>query len=88
MVVPPATTQPRPACVGLVGLHFGYEGERSDAAAAREERAKKVCARCPIRDACLAGALARREPYGVWGGLTTAERNSKLSRRRRAAEQG
>lgn len=32
------------------------------------ERAKAVCASCPVRDACLAGALARREPWGVWGG--------------------
>ena len=32
------------------------------------ERAKAQCADCPVREACLAGALARREPWGVWGG--------------------
>jgi WhiB family redox-sensing transcriptional regulator len=32
------------------------------------ERAKALCADCPVRIACLAGALARREPWGVWGG--------------------
>jgi WhiB family redox-sensing transcriptional regulator len=32
------------------------------------ERAKSLCAQCPVRDLCLAGALERREPYGVWGG--------------------
>jgi WhiB family transcriptional regulator, redox-sensing transcriptional regulator len=32
------------------------------------ELAKTVCVTCPARLACLAGALARREPYGVWGG--------------------
>jgi WhiB family redox-sensing transcriptional regulator len=32
------------------------------------EIAKTVCAACPVRAACLAGALERREPYGVWGG--------------------
>jgi WhiB family redox-sensing transcriptional regulator len=32
------------------------------------EAAKRVCAPCPIRDLCLATALARREPWGVWGG--------------------
>jgi WhiB family redox-sensing transcriptional regulator len=31
-------------------------------------RAKSICADCPVREACLAGALARREPWGVWGG--------------------
>ena len=32
------------------------------------ELAKAFCADCPVRNACLAGALARREPWGVWGG--------------------
>jgi WhiB family redox-sensing transcriptional regulator len=35
--------------------------------------AKKVCRRCPVRDACLAEAL-RLIPYGVAGGLTELER--------------
>lgn len=30
--------------------------------------AKALCAHCPIKRACLAGALDRREPWGVWGG--------------------
>jgi WhiB family transcriptional regulator, redox-sensing transcriptional regulator len=32
------------------------------------EQAKALCAQCPIRSACLAGALDRGEPWGVWGG--------------------
>jgi WhiB family redox-sensing transcriptional regulator len=32
------------------------------------ERAKQYCLDCPARLACLAGALERREPWGVWGG--------------------
>jgi WhiB family redox-sensing transcriptional regulator len=32
------------------------------------EFAKSVCAPCPVRAACLAGALERQEPWGVWGG--------------------
>jgi len=31
-------------------------------------RAKAICARCEISRACLAGALERSEPWGVWGG--------------------
>ena len=32
------------------------------------EFAKTLCGPCPVRHACLAGALERREPWGVWGG--------------------
>jgi WhiB family redox-sensing transcriptional regulator len=32
------------------------------------EAAKALCQGCRIRVACLEGALARREPWGVWGG--------------------
>ncbi|HET9498822.1 MAG TPA: WhiB family transcriptional regulator [Marmoricola sp.] len=31
-------------------------------------RAKQLCAGCPVRELCLAGAHERREPWGVWGG--------------------
>jgi WhiB family transcriptional regulator, redox-sensing transcriptional regulator len=30
--------------------------------------AKALCGPCPVRRACLAGALQRAEPCGVWGG--------------------
>ncbi len=32
------------------------------------EQAKAMCLDCPVRELCLAGALDRREPWGVWGG--------------------
>jgi WhiB family redox-sensing transcriptional regulator len=32
------------------------------------ERAKALCTDCPLRATCLAEALTRREPWGVWGG--------------------
>lgn len=32
------------------------------------ERAKELCAECPVREACLAGAVERGEHAGVWGG--------------------
>ena len=32
------------------------------------ELAKALCLDCPVRAECLAGALERREPWGVWGG--------------------
>lgn len=32
------------------------------------EVAKTLCVSCPIRRQCLAAALQRAEPWGVWGG--------------------
>jgi WhiB family transcriptional regulator, redox-sensing transcriptional regulator len=30
--------------------------------------AKAICRTCPVIESCLEGAIARREPWGVWGG--------------------
>ncbi|WP_402464113.1 WhiB family transcriptional regulator [Isoptericola aurantiacus] len=32
------------------------------------EQAKALCRSCPLQAGCLAGALDRSEPWGVWGG--------------------
>lgn len=45
------------------------------------ERAKVLCGDCPVRETCLAGALARREPWGVWGG-EIFERGVVVARKR------
>lgn len=58
------------------------------------ERAKALCAGCPVRAACLAGALDRREPAGVWGGqifdqgrIVTHKRSRGRPRKQRAASE-
>jgi WhiB family redox-sensing transcriptional regulator len=45
------------------------------------ERAKALCVACPIKSECLAGALARHEPWGVWGG-EIFERGAVIARKR------
>jgi WhiB family redox-sensing transcriptional regulator len=35
---------------------------------AQVELAKALCRECPLVDGCLAGAIERAEPWGVWGG--------------------
>ncbi|MVO87899.1 WhiB family transcriptional regulator [Streptomyces sp. p1417] len=36
--------------------------------------AKRICAACPVRDDCLAYALARPDIQGIWGGTTARDR--------------
>lgn len=48
---------------------------------AAQNRAKAVCAGCPVRTECLAYALDRRIEHGVWGGMTERERRALLRRR-------
>jgi WhiB family redox-sensing transcriptional regulator len=45
------------------------------------ERAKAFCRGCPALVACLAGALERQEPWGVWGG-EIFERGVIIARKR------
>lgn len=65
-------------CHGLTDLFFP---ERGDTFTIRQ--AKAVCARCPVRAACLEHALTNGEKWGIWGGLTAKER--RLLRRERRA---
>ena len=50
-------------------------------APAELERAKALCGDCPIQAECLAGALRRAEPWGVWGG-EIFERGAVVPRKR------
>ncbi|MCW2522872.1 MAG: WhiB family transcriptional regulator [Frankiales bacterium] len=45
------------------------------------DEAKTHCLGCPVRAGCLAGALERREPWGVWGG-EIFEHGSVIARKR------
>src|SRR5690349_20507897 len=61
------------ACRGTEPELFFPATESGPARAAQVAAAKAVCARCPVREQCLAEALARI-PYGIAGGLTEYER--------------
>lgn len=66
-------------------LFFHPEGERGPSRRNRESGAKSVCARCPVIVECARHALAVREPYGVWGGLSEDEREAIYITRRKLA---
>ncbi len=79
----PDAWQHRGACRGphatvfFPPAHFERKVER----AAREQRAKEICASCPVIDECLEYALTISEPHGIWGGLNENERRLLLERR-------
>lgn len=41
---------------------------------ASQRQARSFCAVCPVREECLLYALEHDLDFGVWGGLTPAER--------------
>lgn len=68
------------ACRGMESEKFFHpDGERGSRRDQREAEAKRVCAGCPVRLECAEHAIAVREPYGVWGGLTEDERESIIT---------
>ncbi|MET9466368.1 WhiB family transcriptional regulator [Streptomyces sp. NPDC006544] len=83
--------QSQAACRGLGSTRFFHPaGERGEDREERDAAAKRVCAACPVREACLEHALRTREPFGVWGGKTEEERRAlpRPSRARRSAAAG
>jgi WhiB family redox-sensing transcriptional regulator len=46
------------------------------------DRARKICATCPVDGLCLEYALEHRIEHGVWGGCSERERRRILKRRR------
>ncbi|MEV4975341.1 WhiB family transcriptional regulator [Streptomyces scopuliridis] len=74
-----APARSRPACAGTdPELFFAHALSTSQV-----ERAKAVCATCPLMENCLQGALERGEEHGVWGG--TDEDDRRRMKRRAAA---
>ena len=88
--------QDRAACIGMdVNIFYAEEGSRkSDYTRSKNvhRKAKRVCARCPVRMECLVDALAwecgrieggewkRNLPHGVRGGVTAQERHERCGK--------
>lgn len=66
--LPPAWTD-HALCAQVGGdVWFPEVGERTGPA-------KAICRRCPVRRPCLLFALATGQNHGIWGGLSTQERD-------------
>jgi len=73
----------RAACMDLP-LNFFYRvEERGNAKLINFDLFRSICAPCPIWAQCL-GYATHHENYGVWGGMTTEERQSLLTNKKSA----
>lgn len=77
----PEAWQVKAACRGPQAAVFFPPAiaERKDQKEEREQRAKSICATCPVKRPCLDYALEIREPHGIWGGLNELERRQLLA---------
>jgi WhiB family redox-sensing transcriptional regulator len=64
------------ACRGEMAAAFypPLRPEKKHERLARERAAKAVCDTCTVRVECLDHAIRSDERYGIWGGMTDAER--------------
>ena len=46
-------------------------------------RCQAICSRCVVAEECLAGAVEREEPWGVWGGQIFVDGTVVAEKRRR-----
>lgn len=74
--------QKKAACKGPQSAMFFPPStfERKDEKEDREANAKRICAGCAVRKACLEYAIRIRESHGIWGGLNEVERRHLSAR--------
>lgn len=73
--VPAASTLAGAACTGTKTDLF-FDGDPRSVALA-----KQICDSCPVRGLCLEQAMARKERFGIFGGLTADERRKPRRRK-------
>jgi WhiB family redox-sensing transcriptional regulator len=69
------TWRDRAACWGQDPELFFPDGKTAPALV-QTEKAKAVCSRCEVAEACLKWALESGQDTGVWGGLSEGERRA------------
>ncbi|WP_342357778.1 WhiB family transcriptional regulator [Rhodococcus qingshengii] len=62
-------------------LFFAQEGENRAQRLHRERQAKQICQICPVRAECDDLAERTHTQYGIWGGLSEADRRAQSVRR-------
>jgi len=63
-------------------LWFAPDVETVGARRAREDKARAVCAACPVKRPCLQGAMATGQRNGIWGGADFSAHHGPLCKNR------
>lgn len=74
LLVRPASWVLRAACLSIEDPDIFFPNGERGRALEQMERARELCANCPVRAECLALALGCDERHGMWGGTTPDER--------------
>lgn len=59
-------------------LFFHPDGERGWARKNRQQRARAICAACPVARECGEYSISFQEAFGTWGGLSEDDRKRYL----------
>ncbi len=70
----PVYWQQRSACRDVDPELFHPIGHVSGTDLLQADRAKAICARCPVRQQCLEFAIDNGEQHGIFGGMDERER--------------
>ncbi|RWZ78425.1 MAG: WhiB family transcriptional regulator [Candidatus Microsaccharimonas sossegonensis] len=70
------------ACAKTDPELFFPTGETSKHDLDQIQGAKAFCVRCLVKERCLEYALETHQAFGVWGGMSTAERKAFVRRAR------
>jgi len=65
-------------CEGKTELFDTDENQDKETLRIQEKIALELCETCPLKTQCGEYALAAREPYGIWGGMTPRKRQAIL----------
>jgi WhiB family redox-sensing transcriptional regulator len=57
-----------------VGPDLFYSGDGNGRDAMYVHRARRICAGCPYKAPCALWAIQNDEQFGIWGGLSPAQR--------------
>lgn len=76
------------ACHGQQALFFPVRGEAGDERRTRLAAAKELCAGCGVREDCLAFAVSKQAPFGIWGGTDFGQSRPRQEAAERVAASG